>query len=689
MTDPVQAELLRELHDDRWLAHCTLFRHRHPEESPDAHRELVGHINRPIARLLVEGFRGFAKSTYLEETAVLRACFREFNFMVVLGASYKLACDRIASIKREFEINRRIQDVFGPLRGEVWQEGKIVLANGLCLQAVGREQSMTGMKYLDHRPDAALVDDLEDPDEVRTDPERERTWDWFLKTFLPSLSDPTATWVRVLGTRRGQGSLPERLERGGWKTIKFPIEYLDKKAERKATWPSKFSLDKIDTMKADYVGDMDTWMQEYMCEATSAADRVFKREMFKLEARTRTWEPVYAMIDPARTVRSTSASTGWAVWSWVSNRLVVWASGAPMLLPDEIVALGFTIAERFDPIWVQFEQDGLEEFLLQPLRAEQVRRGITIPYRGVRAPKGKLDFIRGLQPFFGAREVIFAQEQPELEAQLLSFPYGKIDAPNALAYAAQTRPGAPIFDGFSPVEHLDETLEIAGGQPLYLAANATGGTTSAVLAQSDGSRLSILADWVLEGGPLERISNIAAEASLLGDTAVFRSHREGGKSWEAMLKAVTPDPVLLRRQAPVWIVGPQHGERYTNVGLSQAIRGLPGEQRSGGTELDGEAHLRELLGKTERGMPLVAIGPGARWTLRALSGGYTRAMVRGRLQDYAEEGPYRILMEGLLSFCGMLCRQPAREEDGEEQNYRVDDRTGRRYVSAMPQARGR
>ena len=640
MTDPARAEIIRELQADRWLAHQTLFRHRHPEESPDAHRELVGHINRPLARLSIEGFRGFAKSTYLEETAVLRAAFMEFHFMVVLGASYNLACDRIASIKREFEINPKLLKIFGVLQGDIWQAGKIVTSTGLCIQAVGREQSMTGMKYLDHRPGAALVDDLEDPDEVRTDPERARTWDWFLKTFLPSLSDPTASWVRVLGTRRGNGSLPERIEKAGWTIVKYPIEFLDERGHRAATWPQKFPLIKIDAMKADYVGDMHTWAQEYMCTATSAADQVFKREMFKVEPRVRRWEPVYAMIDPARTVRSTSASTGWAVWSWVSNRLIVWASGAPMLLPDEIVELAFTIAERFDPVWVQLEADGLEEFLMQPLRSEQVRRGITIPYRGIRAPRSKPDFIRGLQPYFGAREVIFAQEQPELEAQLLSYPHGKIDAPNALAYAIQTRPAAAIFDGFSLTEHVDETLEIVRGEPLYLAANATGGTTAAILAQWSGSRLAILADWVMEGGAAERIADIAGQAALLGDTAIFVAHREGAKSWEAALKAVTPDPVMLRRQAPIWVTGPSHGERYTNVGLEQAIRALPGTVRVGGTEIDGSIHLRELLAKSERGMPCVAVGPGARWTLRAFSGGYSRAMVRGRLQEHAEEGRY-------------------------------------------------
>ena len=84
-----------------------------------------------------------------------------------------------------------------------------------------------------------------------------------------------------------------------------------------------------------------------------------------------------------------------------------------------------------------------------------------------------------------------------------------------------------------------------------------------------------------------------------------------------------------------------------------------------------------------RGLPAVEISPAARWTLRALAGGYTRGMVRGRLQDFAEEGPYRVLMEGLEAFCGMT-DAAAHKEDDPDQISRVDERSGLRYASAMP-----
>ena len=70
-----------------------------------------------------------------------------------------------------------------------------------------------------------------------------------------------------------------------------------------------------------------------------------------------------------------------------------------------------------------------------------------------------------MQPFFAAREVEFAQPLPALTEQLLNYPTGKIDAPNALAYALQMRPGLPVLDGFG-AEHIVPDLEHDPTRPL-------------------------------------------------------------------------------------------------------------------------------------------------------------------------------------------------------------------------------
>jgi hypothetical protein len=87
-------------------------------------------------------------------------------------------------------------------------------------------------------------------------------------------------------------------------------------------------------------------------------------------------------------------------------------------------------------------------------------------------------------------------------------------------------------------------------------------------------------------------------------------------------------------------------------------------------------------------MPVVEIGAAARWTLRALAGGYARPMLRGRLQENPEDGPYKVLMEGLETFCALIStRREVAEDDDNRQFQRIDERTGARYASAMPQRR--
>jgi hypothetical protein len=697
MSDDAGLRLLRELYADRWFAHRHLFLNRHPDASAPAHRDLVEAINRPVARLSVEGFRRFGKTTYLEETMILKAVFREYHNLVIVSASLPLAMQRVAAIRNEIEINPYFSQpaaeggLFGPLRGETWQDGKIVLASGICIQALGRDQSITGMKFLSWRPDAFWIDDIEDPEEVRTDVERESTWRWLMQTFFPSLDDALTTWGRFSGTRRGKNSLPERLEAAGVPVVKFPIEYRDERGERQATWPAYRPLPKIDALRETYRGDMDIYMQEFMCEAVSQADRRFDRTMFKVEPRTRTWEAVYAFVDPARTTHGKAASTGWAVWSWVGKRLVVWASGSEFIAPDAVVALIFDIAERFDPVWVFAETDGLVQWLLQPIRQEQVRRGVTIPVKGVAAISGtrgggQTRFIEGLQPLFANHEVIFAQPQKALEDQLLSFPHGIRDTANALAYAQTTKPGQLVYDGFTE-EHIAEEVLVAPGHRLVLAANATGAMTAAALVSHEEGVLRVLADWVFEGPPSERVADIATAAILAADTARYRPVG-AGREWEAALRQVAPDRLLLRAEHPGWVVAPKHSDRYTNVGLVQAIRHLPAEVRVGGEEVAGSLQIRDALSRSVHGGPALEVAAAARWTLRAFAGGYARPMVRGRLQDEAEAGPYRVLMEGLEAFAALV-RRPrlVDENDDRDQMMRVDERTGARYASAMPQRR--
>lgn len=683
--------LIERFARDRWLAHTVLFAGRHPEEASSAHRALVQAIYSPYARELIEGFRGLGKSTYLEEAAVLRACHREFHNMVIVGESYSRGCDRLGAVKREFEINETVREVYRIERGPIWQEGKIVLSNGVCIQALGRDQSMVGMKYLDWRPDAALIDDVEDPKEVRTDAERQATWDWFTKTFLPSLDHPMATWVRVLGTRRGSGSLPERLEKEGWRSHKFPIEHVGPAGERMATWPAKFPLATVDEIRHSYRGDMHTFAEEFMCQASSEGARIFGRDMLRCEPRPLpSWQAVYAMYDPARTAHRGSATTGKAVWSWFGPRLVFWEAAAETWLPDQIIADMFGTARKYPGlVWLGFEEDGLNEWAKQPIRAEMVKRGRMLPLLPVKAPRGKTSFIAALQPYFRAGEVTFAGVSGEFADaldQFLSFPRGKIDAPNACAYALSLRPGVPVFDNFSD-ENIVEDLEPVAGSPLYLAGNADGSVVAAALVQRAEGGVRILADWVREGRPDEVVQSIHAEARLAAETGQFQErliYGEGGEEYKLPVRATEFVRTKLR-----WIVPSWHRDTYRNVGLVQAIRGMPADASVGEAgQPQGQAAMAALLGQMHRGLPRLMVGTAASWTLRALSGGYANPLSNRALAAAQPDASlYRTLMEGIETFVALGAATEMAE--GEDQQPIAYDRRGVAYRSAMPAPRER
>ena len=561
----------------------------------------------------------------------------------------KRACERLRAVKHEIEHNELIEGLFGIQIGKTWNEAEVILANGVRIIAVGRGQSLRGTKHLHYRPDFAFADDIEDKEHIVTPDAREETQKWFLEEFMPCLDK--AARIRMNATPLDRDSLPMRIQRWGtWKTVTYPIESVSPEGVRVPTWPSRYPLSWIDSLRKQYetAGDIEGYLREYMCIAEDPARKIFTAGMFKVKPRVRTWEPVYAVYDPARTTNKTSATTGYAVFSWIGNRLVVWDAGGEFWKPDEIIDHIFKVVDEYSPVSVGVEEDGLNEFILQPLRHEQLRRNMLVNVAAQKAPKGKISFISGMQPHFNAGEVTFAKDLPELVRQFLSFPTGRIDAPNALAYALKMRPGAVVFDGFS---HLNaaEDLAVRPHAPVYLCLNAAHGYTAGAAAQTVDGCLHVLGDYVREGPPGEHLRPLVIEAQ-----AAFGT---------------------VRLLAP-----PAHWGAYDRIGLRGAAAALPAELRPAGDPSAGREELRTLFQRQYRGFPAVRVSPAARWTLNGLAAGYAYEVdKRGRLSSEPAPNVYRTLIEGLEAFTGLM-KIGMREE-------RLNVRTtegGQRYVSALP-----
>ena len=673
MTD--SAEILRQaLRRDRYRAHELIFGDYHEDPSPAAHRDLVNDYWSTEERLIILGFRGFAKSSRAEEYVAIAACEKLFRTILFIGPSEARAVDRLTTVTNFLKACDPLLALYGDQIGEVTSQTKLILRNGVALLAMGRGQDIRGLKQLVSRPDLIIVDDFEDKENVLTEDGRRNMLRWFLRE-LRMACQPRAKF-RILSTLMHQRSVPVQLRDAGWPTKVYPISYLDRAGEERATWSARFPLSWIERERMEYarLGQSDLWQLEMMCSAEGTEEtKVFKPEMIRIEPRERRWEAVYAMIDPARTTNRQSSTTGWAVWSWIrADKFIVWEAGAKRLMPSEVLELAFRINREYDPVEIGIEENGLNEWLSEPMRARMRADGVVIPYRAVGAPRGKLDFIGGLQAYFEDSRGVFARELPELRDQLLRFPHPPIDAPNALAYAILLRAGPPVYEGFRD-DHISLDLQFHPWRPSWLAANARDGWTTVVLCQLVDERVSVLLDWAWRGAPDEHLGAAAADAGLLasGHRLVAAPPSQG---WDSL--KIPDSPAVMVRTKPQWVAPEWHWDRWVNVGLEQAIRRLPAMPQRGGPLGSGRDLLARKLELMRIGTSLVQVSEQAKWTLRAFAGGYARS----KTGIEPETGVYRCLMEGVEAWLALASMQP---DDEEEQNYSYD-RHGRRYVSAMP-----
>ena len=676
MFNPAQ---LRDLIDaDPWSAHKYLFADGHDDDASSAHEELVNAFWSEEQRLIIIGFRGFGKSTTAEEAVAIAACRgKAFRHALFVGPSETRAVERLEAVKAHIELNDKFGVAYGEQRAVPWQETRAALKNGVSLTALGVGQKIRGIKRFDARPDFIVVDDFEDEENVLTPESRRKILRWFLRT-LRLACHPRARW-RVLTTLMDADCVPIRLQReAGWPVRTFPVSYLDEDGQEQATWPARFPLEWVIREREEYLrlGEAGLWDLEMMCDAsveTGAKD--FRPDYFRVEPTVRTWQPVYAVVDPARTKTSTSSSTGIVIFSWLGQRLIVWEDLTGFYMPSEMIQIMFDIEERYQPITIGFEKDGLEEWAMSMIRGEALKRGVFLPIVPLRAPRDKHAFIRGLEAYARLGQLVFAAECPTLKEQFLGFPRGRIDGPNALAYAQQLRPGTPVYDNFDS-QHIALDLPINPWKPAYLCANARDGWTTAALTQMVDGQVRVVADWCCPGAPEEFIPIIADEARLLGTTRrlVDPPSPRGLDALKAM--DMTPIP---SRQAPAWVLPEWHWDRWLNIGLEQSVRRLPARTQKGADLVEGREWIKDAISRTRHGDPAMRVATTATWTLRALSGGYCRSIKSVE----PETGQYRCLMEGIEAWAGLLRVGYVDEEDAPEPNYSYD-RHGRRYNSILP-----
>ena len=237
------------------------------------------------------------------------------------------------------------------------------------------------------------------------------------------------------------------------------------------------------------------------------------------------WMPRSAIYDPSRTTnerrtktQTQSDQTGKVVVSRMGSQILVHESEGAYWKPNEFIDDLFAVHERHSPVKIAIEKNSLDDWLMQPVRLEMMRRGIVLPLVALQAPqdRSKEDFIMGLQPFAQAKDIVLIggrAAHPQLVAEWANFPQGQRNIMNALAYALRVFSGIPVYEDFSGA-NIGEAPIPRLGEAVYIGFNASASEVAAVAVVRDGRRLYIAGDWAASGAIGDAVKTLAFEVQI-------------------------------------------------------------------------------------------------------------------------------------------------------------------------------
>lgn len=626
------------LYRDRRRAHATLFggEHRKANVTPEFHNQIVDDFHSDIRNLCVIAFRGAAKSTIAEEGIVIRACFREFRHCLIVSSTSDIAEMRLHAIKRQFETNESIIEIFGNLKSQPWGDNQIELSSGVVIRAVGRGQAIRGTKDEDVRPDFILVDDLEDSKSVANETQLKKTLAWFDGELVGSADKPTLH-MRMLANDMGPDCLANKLKPSdsGWIVKVYPWVVKDDQGRDRAIWEDRYPLAMCMQTKRELYGrgSGDEYEREYMCSSERPEAKTFRDDMLKVDARVRVYDPVYAMIVPEKMQSGLQATLcAGAAWSWQGEKIIVWESWVKNISASEIIAETKRMDAQYRPIKIG---------AMNPAYQDWMRPSLSLPnIAPIKLQSDELDFVRALQPFFVCKQIIFATDPRETWQSFLSFPNGPIEGPRALAFALHPllHDATPIYSDFDSSNIAPDMIAEPGA--LVLALNADDTIVGGVLCQVSGKGLRIFCDWIATGDATDLAPAIMQQAN-----------------------------VFAQRRCQV-IMPARHFEKRTGR-LPLALSRYGVQAGAGGPTDSGRAELRKILREKSKGVPRFLVSEVARWTMNGFLSGYTID---------TKDGPYKLMVEAAESFAALMSLGELDTED----RTNATTKDGRSYFSARP-----
>lgn len=432
--------------------------------------------------------RGEAKSTLVTQMWSLWLIVNGYkHFGVIVMDSIDQAYPMLEAIKAELEFNPRLAMDFPEAcgGGRVWQAGTIVTANDVKVQVAGSGKKLRGLRHGPYRPDFAVLDDIENDEQVRNPDQRDKLESWLKKTILP-LGGPGAKFdVVYIGTILHYDSVLNRvLNNKLWHTARFKavIQWPDNMAlwDR---WEELLLNDGESVADVYYAGHEsemlagsrvswaarpmpvlmkirardghDTFDSEYQNDPVAGDNAPFANCIQFWVNRLSNWV-FYGAIDPSLG-KSGAGRDPSAILVGGFNRETMVLDVVEALikkrLPDRIIEDAIALQKQYRCLLWLVETVQFQAFLHTELIKRAAAAGVPFPSRGVTPISDKVLRIESIQPYCVNGQIRLHPSQTTLIDQLRHFPKADHDdGPDALQMLwSAAVSGAGRTDGFQSI----------------------------------------------------------------------------------------------------------------------------------------------------------------------------------------------------------------------------------------------
>lgn len=406
--------------------------------------------------------RGEAKSTLVTQLFTLWCVVTgRKHYAVIVMDSIDQAYPMLEAIKAELEFNPRLKTDFPEAcgQGRVWQAGTAVTANEVKIQVAGSGKKLRGLRHGPYRPDLAVLDDIENDEQVRNPEQRDKLETWLKKAVLALGGAGQKFDVIYIGTILHYDSVLNRtLNNPFWHATKFKamLEWPDR-MDLWDRWEELYRNDGEEVAQAFYLANKDemergavtswaargvlalmkirardghaTFDSEYQNDPVAGEAAPFANSLNFWVNRDSDWI-FYGACDPSLGKAGNSRDPSALCIGGYNRRTGVLDVVEALIkkrLPDKIISDIIELQRRYRCVLWGIETVQFQEFLKTELVKRGAVAGIPIPARGIKPSADKLLRIESLQPYMQNGQIRLHASQSTLIDQFRHFPMADHD----------------------------------------------------------------------------------------------------------------------------------------------------------------------------------------------------------------------------------------------------------------------